>query len=139
MYTPLHCGHECRLCFCCRVATAGKLWGPALLLARSCGEKAFTETASAMAEGTTTAGSPLHTLALLISGKPDAVHAEPAAAAAAAESSSGPFGQAVQSRSAAVLSQWRGNLSIMAANKVAGDEAAMVKLGDRLWRERGQV
>lgn len=92
-----------------------------------------------MAEGAATAGSPLHTLTLLLSGKPDAVHAEPAAAATAAEPSGFPFAQAAQSRSAALLSQWRGNLAIMAANRVAGNEAAMVKLGDRLWQERGQV
>lgn len=91
-----------------------------------------------MAEGNVTAGSPLHTLALLMSGKADAVHAEPAAASAAEQSSS-PFAQAVQSRSAALLSQWQGSLAIMAANRVPGDEAAMVKLGDRLWRERSQV
>ena len=91
-----------------------------------------------MTEGNTTAGTPLHTLALLMSGKPDAVHAEPAAASASEQSSS-PFAQAVQSRSAALLSQWQGNLAIMAANRVAGDEAAMVKLGDRIWRERSQV
>ena len=113
------------------------MWGPALLLARSCGDKAFTETAATMAEGSVTAGSPLHTLTLLLSGKPDAVHAEPAAAPA--EQSSSPFAQAIQSRSAALLSQWQGSLAIMAANRVAGDEAAMVKLGDRLWRERSQV
>ena len=124
-----------------RVSVAGKLWGPALLLARTCSDKAFTETAAAMAEGSTTAGTPLHTLALLMSGKSDAVHAghaEPAALSGAEQSSS-PFAQAVQSRSAALLSQWQGNLAIMAANRVAGDEAAMVKLGDRLWRERSQV
>ena len=108
-----------------------------MLLARSCSDKAFTETAAAMAAGNTTAGSPLHTLTVLMSGKPDAVHAEPAAAPAAEQSSS-PFAQAVQSRSA-LLSQWQGNLAIMAANRLAGDEAAMVKLGDRLWRERSQV
>ena len=91
-----------------------------------------------MAEGSVTAGSPLHTLTLLMSGKADAVHAEPAAAPASEQSSS-PFSQAVQSRSAALLSQWQGNLAIMASNRVAGDDAAMVKLGDRLWRERSQV
>ena len=59
----------------CRVATAGKLWGPALLLARHCGDKAFVETAAAMAEGSTVAGSPLNSIALIMSGKADALHA----------------------------------------------------------------
>lgn len=59
----------------CRVATAGKLWGPALLLARHCGDKAFVETAAAMAESSTVAGTPLNSVTLLMSGRADAVHA----------------------------------------------------------------
>ena len=128
---------------------AGKLWGPALLLARHCSDKAFLETAAAMAEGSTTVGSPLHTLTLLMSGKVDAVHAVPGpgsdfkqqagGATAASVQYGSPFAQPVQSDADGVLSQWRGNLAIMAANRVAGEEAAMVKLGDRLWQERSQV
>jgi len=133
--------------FGCRVAVGGKLWGPALLLARHCSEKAFLETAAAMAEGSTTMGSPLHTLTLLMSGKADAVHAVPAEPGpdsnsklqAASVQYGSPFAQPVQSEADGVLSQWRGNLAIMAANRVAGEEAAMVKLGDRLWQERSQV
>ena len=133
--------------FGCRVAVAGKLWGPALLLARHCSDKAFLETAAAMAEGTTTTGSPLHTLTLLMSGKADAVHAVPAEPGpdsnskqqAASVQYGSPFAQPVPSEADAVLSQWRGNMAIMAANRVAGEEAAMVKLGDRLWQERSQV
>ena len=133
--------------FGCRVAVGGKLWGPALLLARHCSEKAFLETAAAMAEGSTTMGSPLHTLTLLMSGKADAVHAVPAVPGpdsnskqqAASVQYGSPFAQPVPSEADAVLSQWRGNMAIMAANRVAGEEAAMVKLGDRLWQERSQV
>ena len=132
----------------------GKLWGPALLLARHCGDKAFLETAAAMSDGSTAAGSPLHTLTLLMSGQTDALHAVPAghtgatpgskkdrggAAAASMAPHSSPFAQGAPSQSEGVLSQWQGNLAILAANRVAGDEAAMVKLGDRLWQERSQV
>ncbi len=39
----------------------------------------------------------------------------------------------------AILSEWQANLAIMAANHVPGGEAAMVKLGDRLWLESGEV
>lgn len=106
-----------------------------------------------MAEGSTTAGTPLHTLTLLMSGKAHAVHAEHAepgpgsntaqqAAAAAASQPvqyGSPFAQPTRSSAVGLLSQWRGNLAIMAANRVAGDEAAMVKLGDRLWQGRSQV
>ncbi|DBA94995.1 TPA: hypothetical protein ACH3X1_002518 [Trebouxia sp. C0004] len=135
-----------------RVAVAGRLWGPALLLARHCSDKAFLETAAAMAEGSSTVGSPLHTLTLLMSGKADAVHAVPAetrpdsnskqqagSATAASEQYGSLFAQPVQSDADGVLHQWRGNLAIMAANRVAGEEAAMVKLGDRLWQERSQA
>ena len=133
--------------FGCRVAVAGNLWGPALLLARHCSEKAFLETAAAMAEGSTTMGSPLHTLTLLMSGQADAVHAVPAEPGpdsnpkqqAASVQYGSPYAQPVQSGADGMLSQWRGNLAIMAANRVAGEEAAMVKLGDRLWQERSQV
>lgn len=137
---------------CCSIAVAGQLWGPALLLARHCGDKAFLETAAAMAAGSTTAGSPLHTLTLLMSGKADAVHAVPAEHAKPAPGSSlnqasgaavlvpygSPFAQPIENN-VDVLSQWRGNLAIMTGNRVAGDDAAMVKLGDRLWLERSQV
>ena len=134
----------------CRVAVEGRLWGPALLLARHCGDKAFLDTAAAMAKGSTTAGSPLHTLTLLMSGKADAVHAGHAGADArsklhladAADSTvvpASPFGLGAAMPTQDVLSQWQGNLAILAGNKVAGNEAAMVQLGERLWRERPQV
>lgn len=74
------------LAVCCRVATAGKLWGPALLLARHCGDKAFVETAAAMAESSTVAGTPLNSVTLLMSGRADAVHAMPFQTPATGES-----------------------------------------------------
>ena len=128
----------------CRVAVEGRLWGPALLLARHCGDKAFIETAGAMAQASTTTGSPLHTLTLLLSGKADAVQASHAEqethrnAAAAAQPSS-PFGLGMPSASHDVLNQWRGHLAILASNRMAGSEVAMVQLGERLWHERSQV
>lgn len=48
----------------------GGLWGPALLLARHCGEAAFAETAAAMAERVAVPGQPLRTLMLLFAGAP---------------------------------------------------------------------
>ena len=77
-----------------------------------------------------------------MSGKADAVPAEPGPDSkqqAASVQYGSPFAQPVQPDADGVLSQWRGNLAIMAANRVAGEEAAMVKLGDRLWQERFQV
>ncbi len=39
-----------------------------------------------------------------------------------------------------MLTQWRENLAILAANAASpADEALIVRLGDRLWQQRGQV
>ncbi len=40
---------------------------------------------------------------------------------------------------APVLDDWQRNLAILAANRSPGDEAVLVRLGDRLWQERGMV
>ena len=45
-----------------------QLWGPALLLARFCGEPAFTETAAAMADAEVRQGTPLHALLSVLAG-----------------------------------------------------------------------
>lgn len=37
------------------------------------------------------------------------------------------------------MSEWRETLAIMAANRTAGDEQIMLRLGDRLWGERNEV
>ena len=75
MYVRLSSGQtkQCSASLHCRVATAGKLWGPALLLARHCGDKAFVETAAAMAESSTVSGTPLNSVTLLMAGRADAV------------------------------------------------------------------
>jgi len=46
----------------------GRLWGPALLVARFCGDLAFQETATAMADACLQQGTPLHTLCSSITG-----------------------------------------------------------------------
>lgn len=38
-----------------------------------------------------------------------------------------------------LLSQWRENLAIIASNRTTQDVEALIKLGDRLWQETGQV
>lgn len=55
----------------CRTAIEGQLWGPALLLARSCGDKAFAETAAAMASSAFAPGTPLHSLSHVLAGRQD--------------------------------------------------------------------
>ena len=54
-----------------RAAVEGCLWGPALVLARAAGEKAFAVTAAAMAAATAGPGSPLASLLLMLSGSHD--------------------------------------------------------------------
>ena len=57
----------------CRVAREGYLWGPALLLARHVNEKAFLETAAAMAQHHFPAGAPLRALVLQLTGRAEAL------------------------------------------------------------------
>jgi hypothetical protein len=39
-----------------------------------------------------------------------------------------------------MLTEWRENLAILAANMTTpADEALIVRLGDRLWQHKGQV
>ncbi|GLI60802.1 hypothetical protein VaNZ11_002907 [Volvox africanus] len=97
-----------------KVATEAGLWGPALLLATAVSPdgRAFQEAAVAMAQSLLLPGAPVRTLALVLAGRPDLVHAMPDSAAdtashsvAAAPSTTGvvssvgpsppPFGPAV--------------------------------------------
>ncbi len=71
------------------VATDGQLWGPALLLARACGERAFSETAAAAATAAAP-GTPLSSLLHMLAGRPDLVLPAPGGPGA----SLGPAGQA---------------------------------------------
>ena len=57
----------------CRAAREGCLWGPALLLARHVNEKAFLETAAAMAQHHFPAGAPLRALVLQLTGRAEAL------------------------------------------------------------------
>lgn len=72
------------------VATDGQLWGPALLLARACGERAFSETAAAAAATAAAPGTPLSSLLHMLAGRPDLVLPAPGGPGA----SLGPAGQA---------------------------------------------
>ena len=77
-----------------RVASDAGLWGPALLLATAVGGgdgRAFQEAATAMARALLLPGTPARTLALVLAGRPDLVHAADGVAAAAA---GGPDGAA---------------------------------------------
>lgn len=38
-----------------------------------------------------------------------------------------------------LLAEWRENLAMMGANRTKGDERVMLRLGDRLWEDRGEV
>lgn len=51
-----------------RAAVEGGLWGPALILARASGDKAYAETTAAVAAATAGPGTPLSSLLLMLSG-----------------------------------------------------------------------
>jgi hypothetical protein len=104
-------------------AIAGRLWGPALLLARGLGERAMFDAAAACIRGTVAAGTPLHTSLCMAAGVTSDVGAP-------SEHGHG---------AAAFLSSWRQNLAALAFCRAAGDGAAMVALGDRLWSECGDA
>ena len=55
------------------MAREGRLWGPALLLARHVNEKAFLETAAAMAQHHFPTGAPLRALVLQLTGRAEAL------------------------------------------------------------------
>ncbi|KAK9828037.1 hypothetical protein WJX81_004015 [Elliptochloris bilobata] len=129
-----------------RVACEGQLWGPALLLARQLGEGAFVDTAAAMAAALGPPGAPLRTLTLVLAGRPDAALPPPRSAATTdsrlnlISNPEGPgSGLGDEAAAAAVLDDWRRNLAALAANRSPGDEVLLVRLGDRLWLERGMV
>jgi Sec23-binding domain of Sec16/WW domain len=101
----------------------GGLWGPALLLAPSCGERAHAETAAACLQSGLLPGTALHTCLSLAAGLPGLAGGVPGDAAA---------------RTLYLLS-WRRNLGALLASRAAGDGAAMVAMGDALWSERRDV
>lgn len=121
------------------VAVGAGLWGPAMLLSRQCGEKHFQETAAAMARACFVPGSPIRTLQLLQAGLDGEVFGA-AGQAGAAVGEPGQLGISDGAdASASTLTQWRENLTIMAANRTPGDGRVIAELGDRLWGERGEM
>jgi hypothetical protein len=70
-----------------RAAVEGQLWGPALLLARSCGDKAFSDAAAAMAAAAFVPGTPLHSLSHVLAGRQDLVLPVPGGPASASKKS----------------------------------------------------
>ena len=101
----------------------GGLWGPALLLAPSCGERAHAETAAACLQSGLLPGTALHTSLSLAAGLPGLAGGVPGDGASRA----------------LYLHCWRRNLAALLASRAAGDGAAMVALGDTLWAERRDV
>jgi hypothetical protein len=125
---------------------SGCLWGPALLLGSSLGEKYYSEAACALALSGMTPGAPLRTLALIMAGRAEqAVQGTSTAAAAIASLSAG-LGAASGvvggggTTSDPVLHQWASNLAVLAGHRsLPRVLEAIVALGDRLRIEEGQV
>jgi hypothetical protein len=67
-----------------KAATDAGLWGPALLLARHCGDAAFSEAAAAMAKRCMTPGTPLATLQRSLAGIHNELPEKPSSVAPAA-------------------------------------------------------
>lgn len=64
---------------------------------------------------------------------------DPDPGSSGAPASAPSLGQGTGAAASAVLDDWRRNLAALAANRSTGDEALLVRLGDRLWQERGLV
>ena len=97
-------------------ALAGCLYGPALLLSRSLGDRAAGDAAAACVRGTAVPGTPWYTSLCMQAGLPP----DPAAVGS-------PDGHARYIR------HWRANLSALLTSRAPGDGAAMVALGDEVW------
>ncbi|GAX81069.1 hypothetical protein CEUSTIGMA_g8504.t1 [Chlamydomonas eustigma] len=125
-------------------AVSASLWGPALLLGSSLGEKYYSEAACALALSGMSPGAPLRTLALIMAGRADlAVQGGTRTAAAAAASP--PFGHSEVVATGGgtldpVLQQWASNLAVLAGHRgLPGVMEAVAALGDRLNVEEGQA
>eukprot|EP01025_Chloroclados_australasicus_P031978 TRINITY_DN3237_c0_g1_i4.p1 TRINITY_DN3237_c0_g1~~TRINITY_DN3237_c0_g1_i4.p1 ORF type:complete len:1515 (-),score=159.08 TRINITY_DN3237_c0_g1_i4:389-4933(-) len=96
-------------------AAQGEMWGVALLLGRFCGEQAFKEIAWKMGQRVSSSGSPLNTICSLLAGQCQ---------------------QLFQCELSNECAMWRENLAAMVMNRIPGDMEAMVKLGDKLQKDK---
>eukprot|EP00798_Chlamydomonas_sp_ICE-L_P026683 gene26683-4258_t len=69
-----------------KLAVDSKLWAVALLIAPSCGERAFPETMAAFAQASISPGAPLRTFALMSASRPDLIYSDSFDAAPSATS-----------------------------------------------------
>ncbi|EFH39602.1 hypothetical protein ARALYDRAFT_916648 [Arabidopsis lyrata subsp. lyrata] len=99
-------------------AQDGHLWGPALVIAAQLGDQFYVDTVKQMALRQLIPGSPLRTLCLLVAGQPAEVC---------------PAG------SSSMLDNWEENLGIITANRTTDDELVITHLGDRMWKDRGEI
>ncbi|KAK3255337.1 hypothetical protein CYMTET_35475, partial [Cymbomonas tetramitiformis] len=128
-----------------KAATAGGLWGPAMLLARHCGEQCFQEVAKEMAQQCCVHGTPMRSVLLVMGGNPGEVHKPPLEPEAPSEQQALGVGMGVApvagdaGASSHMLASWRENLAMLVASHAAmGEEAVITELGDLLWKARGQ-
>ncbi|XP_020866847.1 protein transport protein SEC16A homolog isoform X2 [Arabidopsis lyrata subsp. lyrata] len=99
-------------------AQEGHLWGIALIIAAQLGDQFYVDTVKQMALRQLIPGSPLRTLCLLVAGQPAEVC---------------PAG------SSSMLDNWEENLGIITANRTTDDELVITHLGDRMWKDRGEI
>ncbi len=135
---------------------SGGLWGPALLLGSSLGERCWSEAATAMALASLAPGAPLRAMALSVAGKPALVlggNTEGGSRSGGRplglmEMTAGVLGDVgggsasggPASASHAVLLQWAGNLAVLAGQRsMPGVQDAVIALGDMLRQEEAKV
>ncbi|KAF3795216.1 transport protein SEC16B-like protein [Nymphaea thermarum] len=122
-----------------RCAQEGQLWGPALVLAGTLGEKFYVDTVKQMAHHQFMFGSPLRTLCLLIAGQLADVFSSESTISPRQSGALGVCQAPAQTSASSVLDDWEENLAIVIANRTKDDELMIIHLGDCLWRETGEV
>ncbi|XP_008786953.2 protein transport protein SEC16B homolog [Phoenix dactylifera] len=122
-----------------RCAQAGKLWGPALVLAAQLGGKFYVDTVKQMAHCQFVSGSPLRTLCLLIAGQPADVFSVDSSTNISFPGADSAAQQSTKVPANGMLDDWEENLAIITANRTKDDELVIVHLGDCLWKEKGEI
>jgi len=110
------------------LAIQAKLWPHAILLAGHLGGKHYQETIAQMSMSVCRAGSPLHTLEVLMAGFPQELI-----------SNRDGTQMAGHSRVRELLPRWREHVAILCSNPTNGSEIVLKALGDELWMAQNDI
>ena len=106
------------------LAIQAKLWPHAILLAGHLGGKHYQDTIAQMSMSVCRAGSPLHTLEVLMAGFPQELIASR---------------DGGQSRICELLPRWREHMAILCSNPTNGSEIVLKALGDELCMAQNDI